>query len=344
MKKSKKKKIVTQKEYHKISVQVLQKFKNCLSRLKALKDKFSKTHGMKSIVFLFAGFSSILIGIVLFVTPTWEEDFGGLTEAEKYGPIIQIACDKASQPLTVTVVADKSGKIELYFIHRDVTHMDGDVNFWILIQDASAPFTWKIEKGAEAMSVYASNNRTYLSEVRDKTLGKEEMVWFRLNLKKGLISDNKITLQLEKDNYCVKDKDECWVRLPHVFPWYSYNADINFITSDSESMENPKIIDKTMNGDILYAPSLQISTYMENLAFENPNLSVKSFYPQGLYQEAYVMWREQMIFRPEIKYVNLNWQDELELYETFAGLFLGFGLSFLTIGFKSIKKGKRILC
>lgn len=337
MKKPKKKKKVTQRKPSKPPSLLSQKFKKYLLRIQILKDKFFQTHNIRNIIFLLAGFSFIIIGIVLFAKSTWEEDSGGLLDIEKCGPSIQIACDKASQPLKVTVAVDNSGKINLSFMHGDFTHISDEVNFWVFIQDANTAFTWNIETGAEAMSMDALGPRTYLSQTQDKTLGKDKTELFRLTLKKGIFSNVRITLQL--DHYCVNDKDVCWVRMPHVFPWYRYDADIDLITSSEESLENPEIINKTMNGDILYAPSLQITAYMDNLEFENPDLSLKSFYPQALQQEAYLKWQEEMIFSPEIKYTNWDWQDELELYETFAGVFLGLGLSFLTIGFKSTEKG-----
>lgn len=261
---------------------------------------------------------------------------------DTYGPLIEIACDQADQDIRVTLFTDSTGQASIFFSYNmaDSAPFE-EMNIWVNIIDLRSEFTWEIKSNAEAMLAKTPNGRDYIASSLDSESGTGRIAVFRLNCRKGYSTMCEIDLQINEQDFVVKDSGERIVRLPCVCPWIATYMDD--LMKAGTRIDDLNWISKTVNGSNLYSPVLNIKASANNLIYSEPNLSVSSIFPKSWLEQDIICWDASMFFMPQVCYIDSSWQTLSEIKGTLASVFFGFGLSFIVLAVKDVShmSGKR---
>lgn len=240
-----------------------------------------------------SGCVCLLIGMIFAVD--WEPFTKEIYEVYKYGPIVQIACDVPNQQLDVGISVDTDGNSELYFI-SDAEK--GPINVWVHVTDLYSPFAWKILENTENMTLHSQNEHSYAANPSGAVSGQGRTVTFRMHFQKGeeaVIS--RIAFQPMNGAQFLHEKEESWFRLPCICPWVSGDVeDIYAAYDDDAYFDDPKFVNKTIDGEPLYLSALSILASAYNPAYVNPGLVLKSVSPENLTRGHYFYWHGNEFF------------------------------------------------
>lgn len=239
---------------------------------------------------------------------------------DTWGPLVRIACDQADQDIDIVLSTDSTGQASILFSYNvaDSAPFE-EVNFWVNIIDHCSDFSWEIKSNAEAMLAETLNGKDYIASALDSESGAGRIAVFRLSCRKGCSAMSGIDLQINEQDFVIKDNGEYIVRLPCVCPWITTYAgtrldDMNWIATFLDDFKKAGTrfddlnwINKTVNGSNLYSSVLNIKASTDNLTYSNPNLSVSSIFPQDRLTQDYIWWDASMFFMPQVYYIDASW-------------------------------------
>lgn len=275
---------------------------------------------------LLIGILLLVAGLVMCIYPyiSLPSDLDRESLYTGYGPKINVACNKPNQEILVTMTTDLEGRTDISFCcyPEDAE----ELKVWIVIDDAYAPFTWNIMEETSLVNMFTVDGKAYASEKNDSVYGAGKYAEFQMNFGKNIARANTIRIETELSDYLVKNREDCWLRLPVVLPWWSEDVHIE-CGEDKLSLDDPKWIDKTMDGEVLYCPAMRFNAVVDNLAVEHKELVLKSVSPGGRVSGLCVWWRTTFIYAVQIYYMDENWQKKMEILEILAPVFAGMGMS-----------------
>lgn len=243
-----------------------------------------------------------------------------------YGPIIRVACNKPNQEIMVTMITDLEGGTDISFLC--VPKDTEELRVWIIIDDKYAPFTWNIGGEASSVNMFTVDGKAYASEQNNSVYGTGKHAELQMNFRKHIAYANTIRIETELSDYFLKNRENCWLRIPVMLPWYSEDVNTEY-GEDMLPLDDLKWIDKMMDGEALYCPVMKFSTAVDNLAVENKALVLKSVSPGGRVSGLGVWWRTTFMYAAQICYIDENWQEKMEILEILAPVFAGMGMSII---------------
>lgn len=243
-----------------------------------------------------------------------------------YGPIIRVACNKPNQEIMVTMITGLEGGTDISFLC--VPKDTEELRVWIIIDDKYAPFTWNIGGEASSVNMFTVDGKTYASEQNDSVYGTGKHTELQMNFGRHIAYANKLRIETELSDYLLKNREDCWLRVPVMLPWYSKDVNTEY-AEDMLPLDDLKWIDKTMNGEILYCPAMNFSAVVDSLAVNNKELVLKSVSPGGHVNGLGVWWRTAFMYAVQIYYIDENWQEKMEILEILAPVFTGMGMSII---------------
>lgn len=285
-------------------------------------------------LFILTGICFIVAALVMRLFPYLSRPLDS-TEKSIYDeqvPVIWVACNKPNQQVYVTIITDMEGRTDLSFQLLE-SDMD-DVKVWIIINDDYAPFTWSTMKRAAAVQMYTLDQKEFFSEPNDLVYGTGHHAGFRLDFGKN--ADRMHTIRIEPEDYIMKNREDCWLRVPRIGPWYNRNASKDSIVNLSH--DDPEWIGKKMDGEELYFLDMQFSATVHNPAAKNSDLVLKLASPKCKESDSCFDWALSEVFVTQIHYTDEKWQRDMELLDVISTILFGLGLSYIYMVFTDRRK------
>lgn len=264
-------------------------------------------------LFILTGICFIVAALVMRLFPYLSRPLDS-TEKSIYDeqvPVIWVACNKPNQQVYVTIITDMEGRTDLSFQLLE-SDMD-DVKVWIIINDDYAPFTWSTMKRAAAVQMYTLDQKEFFSEPNDLVYGTGHHAGFRLDF--GENADRMHTIRIEPEDYIMKNREDCLLRVPRIGPWYNRNATKDSIVNLPH--DDPEWIGKTMDGEELYFLDMQFGAVVHNPAAKDSDLVLKLESPKCKESDSCFDWALSEVFVTQIHYTDEKWQRDMELGEMF---------------------------
>lgn len=268
-------------------------------------------------------------------------------------PLVQFACNRPNQELTVYSMTDRYGENTMTFIWKQDSEYSSakydEITLWAWASD-EIDFNWSCEGEVQAMKFYDSNGVADIATELDTNEGTGKRMLFMLKFYRHKNTYMNV-IRIKSEDYKAFNAERCTLRVPCMVSWhsvgkanerYSEGAEWskNSLESNGVATDDKDIINRNLNGEDLYLPLFNYTATVEDLSQIDSNYRLENadelisenehFMNQGIY----LRWDGSFFFLPRVEYTVLDYDTENTFNSNVWLTILGLGFALILDGYK----------